>query len=157
MSRAGGATGSRRPGGGATGSRRPGGGAPDRGGAPGRTRLRLGASLAALAWVVGLFALSSWAVGDDVLDFWWRFPHDDKVVHATLYAVLGGLLRLATGRVGAAVAIAAAVGMADEIYQSTIPGRSPDPLDWVADVLGAFAGAALVTALARSRWGRALE
>jgi hypothetical protein len=128
-------------------------GATDRG--PRRRRLRRWAALAAVAWVIGLFALSSWAVGDGALDFWWRFPHDDKVVHAALYAVLGGLLRVASGRIGTSVAIAGAVGIADELWQSTIPGRSSDPLDWVADVVGALAGAALVGALARR--GRALE
>jgi hypothetical protein len=112
-------------------------------------RLRRWAALAAAAWVVGLFALSSWSAGEGALDFWWRFPHDDKVVHALLYAVLGGLLRIATGRVGATVALAGAVGLADEALQSTVPGRSADPLDWVADVLGAFVGAVLVSVLAR--------
>jgi hypothetical protein len=150
----------RRPGGGrgATrrrtreGARRPGPAA-----APRLERRRRWAALAALVWAAGLFTLSSWSVGDAALDFWWRFPHDDKVVHTMLYAVLGGLLRVATGRVGAAAAIAGAVGAADELWQSTIPGRSADPLDWLADVLGAFLGATLVSALARSRWGRALE
>jgi hypothetical protein len=116
-------------------------------------QLRRWAALAAVAWVVGLFALSSWSAGEGALDFWWRFPHDDKVVHALLYAVLGGLLRIATGRLAATLALAGAVGLADELLQSTVPGRSADPLDWVADVLGAFVGAWLVSVLAR-RHGR---
>jgi uncharacterized membrane protein YraQ (UPF0718 family) len=111
--------------------------------------LRRWAALAAAAWVAGLFALSSWSAGEGALDFWWRFPHDDKVVHALLYAVLGGLLRIATGRMAATLALAGAVGLADELLQSTVPGRSADPLDWLADVLGAFVGAALVSVLAR--------
>jgi peptidoglycan/LPS O-acetylase OafA/YrhL len=116
----------------------------------GRTRRqRRWAALAAVAWTAGLFALSSWSPGDGALDVWWRFPHDDKVVHGILYAVLGGLLRVATGRVLAAVTIAGGVGIADELYQATVPGRTADPLDWLADVLGALAGAALVTALPR--------
>jgi VanZ family protein len=110
--------------------------------------LRRWAALAAVIWVVGLFTLSSWSAGDGALDFWWRFPHDDKVVHALLYAVLGGLLRLATGRLPATLVLAGAVGLADEVLQSTVPGRSADPLDWVADVVGAFAGAMVATALA---------
>jgi hypothetical protein len=117
--------------------------------------LRRWAALAAVAWVVGLFALSSWPVGGGSLDFWWRFPNDDKVVHALLYAVLGALLRIATGSLATTLALAAAVGFADELLQSTVPGRSADPLDWVADVVGAFGGAllasVLVSVLARRR------
>ena len=47
---------------------------------------------AAALWVVALFTLSSWSPGGGALDFFWRFPHDDKVVHAGLYAVLGALV-----------------------------------------------------------------
>lgn len=119
-------------------------------------RLRRWAAWAAVAWVVGLFALSSWSVGDGGLDFWWRFPHDDKVAHGLLYAVLGGLLRIATGSLAATLALAGAVGLADELLQSTVPGRSADPLDWVADVGGAFVGAMLASVLAR-RLGRARD
>jgi VanZ family protein len=121
--------------------------------APPRTppALRRWAALAAVAWVVGLFVLSSWSPGAGTLDFRWRFPHDDKAVHALLYAVLGGLTRIATGRLATTLALAGAVGVADELLQSTVPGRSADPLDWVADVAGAFAGAALVGVLARRR------
>lgn len=117
-------------------------------------RARRAAWLAAALWVVGLFALSSWSAGGDgSLAFWWRFEGDDKVVHALLYAVLGALLRSAGPGIAAATALGGAVGVADELYQSTVPGRSPDPLDVAADVAGALVGAALVTSLARARRG----
>jgi hypothetical protein len=121
--------------------------APDRA----RPHLRRWAAWAAVAWAVGLFSLSSWSPGEGTFDAGWRFPHDDKVVHALLYAPLGALLRIATGRFAVALALAGSVGMADEVLQSAVPGRTADPLDWLADVAGAAAGAALVTVLAQRR------
>lgn len=116
------------------------------------------ALLAAAVWVAGLFTLSSLPLGGGSLDFWWRFAHDDKVVHAGLYAVLGALLRLGSGRTAVAVAGGGLVGILDEwLVQARVPGRQPDPLDLLADVAGAALGALVVGALARRRWGRALE
>lgn len=116
------------------------------------------ALLAAGLWVVALFALSSMPLGDGALDFGWRFAHDDKVVHAGLYAVLGALLRLGSGRATVAVAGAGLVGLLDEwLVQARVPGRHPDPLDLLADVAGAALGALAVGAVARRRRGRALE
>jgi VanZ family protein len=123
----------------------------------GRLRRRW-ALLAAALWVVGLFALSSLPLGDGSLDFWWRFEHDDKVVHAGLYAVLGALLRLGSGRPTVAVTGGGLVGILDEwLVQARVPGRHPDPIDLLADVVGAALGALAVGALARRRRGRALE
>ena len=76
---------------------------------------------------------------------------------AALYAVLGGLLRLATGRTGAAVAWAGAYGVSDEVHQAFVPGRSPDPLDWLADAFGAWVGAALVARAVRRARRRTVE
>lgn len=121
-------------------------------------RPRRWALLAAALWMVGLFALSSMPLGGGSLDFWWRFAHDDKVVHAGLYAVLGALLRLASGRPAVAVAGGGLVGILDEwLVQARVPGRHPDPIDLLADVVGAALGALAVGALARRRRGRALE
>ncbi len=121
-------------------------------------RRRRWALLAAALWVAGLFALSSMPLGGDSLDFWWRFAHDDKVVHAVLYAVLGALLRLGSGRGAVAVTGGGLVGVLDEwLVQARGPGRHPDPFDLLADVAGAALGALAVGALARRRRGRALE
>lgn len=70
--------------------------------------------------------------------------HSDKVLHFAAYAGLGGLL--AYGAAPAAlgplplIAIGSLYGASDEVHQSFVPGRSPDPLDWVADTLGVIAG-----------------
>lgn len=121
-------------------------------------RGRRWAWVGALAWAALLFALS--ATPGDQIGFDWpllSFPGSDKVVHAAVYAVLGGLLRLASGRTGIAVAWAGAYGVSDEAHQAFVPGRSPDPLDWLADVLGALTGAALVASFARRAGTRAVE
>lgn len=121
-------------------------------------RRRRWALLAAALWVVGLFALSSMPLGDGSLDFWWRFEHDDKLVHAGLYAVLGALLRLGSGRGAVAVAGGGLTGIVDEwLVQARVPGRHPDPFDLLADVVGAALGALAVSVLVRRRRGRALE
>ena len=123
-----------------------------------RHRRRRWALLAAALWVGGLFALSSMPLGGGTLDFWWRFAHDDKVVHAGLYAVLGALLRLGSGRTAVAVAGGGLAGVLDEwLVQARVPGRHPDPLDLLADVAGATLGALAVVALERRRRGRTLE
>lgn len=80
----------------------------------------------------------------------------DKVVHFTLYLVLG-LLALRTApnaswRVAIIAVVAiAAFGAVDEWHQRFVPGRSADPRDWVADALGGGAGAALALAARRRR------
>lgn len=106
---------------------------------------------AAAVWVAALFALSSAPLGGGALDFPWRFAHDDKLVHAGLYAVLGALLRLASGRVAPAAAGGLVVGLLDETIQSRVPGRHADPWDVLADVVGATAGALAVAWWLRRR------
>jgi VanZ family protein len=104
-------------------------------------RRRLSAGYAALAggWAAALFWASSRAS--------WPFA----VAYAVLAALVFGVL--APARLGAvrtavvAAAFAGAYGATDEWHQSFVPGRSADPLDFAADVIGAAAGAALVAAL----------
>ena len=83
-------------------------------------------------------------------------PHLDKVVHATLYAVLAALAARAlwsTQRRRAllvAAVCASLFGAFDEWHQQFIPGRSDDRYDWAADTIGASIGV-LITAAARAR------
>ena len=68
----------------------------------------------------------------------------DKLVHATMYAVLAWLTaRGATASVRAGIIVftaVAAFGALDEWHQRFIPGRMSDAADLVADVIGAGVG-----------------
>jgi VanZ family protein len=70
----------------------------------------------------------------------------DKLVHVAMYAILGLLtaraLEASSARTTlAAFAIVTLFGAADEWHQQFVPGRSPAPVDWAADTVGAMAGA----------------
>ncbi len=115
-------------------------------------------SLWLIAWYWGplalyaavIFILSSMSHPPIPLLPW---PHSDKVLHAIEYAGLGGLLARALalggrglsarGAVAAAVGLGALYGASDELHQVFVPCRTADPLDWMADVVGAAAGALL--------------
>ena len=115
--------------------------------------------LPAALYAAVIFALSAQA---DPLPFLPpEFLLHDKLLHGMAYAALGGLLvpgfrgagRSALAALLLAVGVSSLYGATDEIHQSFVPGRSPDPLDWVADTLGAALGAssALVASLALRR------
>ena len=91
----------------------------------------------------------------------------DKINHFIAYVVGGWLaasaLRLsrplspAPGSIALAVVIVAGFGVADEAVQAFTPGRTGGDLyDWVADLLGAAAGA-LLSALTQRRLNRAIS
>lgn len=85
----------------------------------------------------------------------------DKLVHACEYGVLGFLVVRAlrgTGTVSTslpaalvAILIGLVVGLADELYQAYVPGRSSDPLDYAVDALGLVISAALFLVLRATR------
>jgi VanZ family protein len=68
----------------------------------------------------------------------------DKLVHFAAYSVLGVLLARGQLRSGVSAAwvilVGILIGGLDELYQSTIPNRSTDALDWLADSLGVVFG-----------------
>ncbi|WP_169755385.1 VanZ family protein [Dissulfurirhabdus thermomarina] len=75
-------------------------------------------------------------------------------VHAAAYAGFGALLfrwratppaRTAPAFLWAVV-LASLYGLADEWHQVFVPGRTPDPMDWVADTAGAALGALVLVA-----------
>jgi VanZ family protein len=84
-------------------------------------------------------------------------PHQDKVGHAAAFASLAlftcavvslfqplsirGLVAVGLGLIGYAAL--------DEYTQGWVPLRTPDPLDWLADIAGILAGLALFVIL---RW-----
>jgi VanZ family protein len=69
--------------------------------------------------------------------------------HLSEYAVLATLVMLAERRRGllfaalVAIAVCAVYGVTDELHQAFVPLRVPDPVDWMTDVAGACAGAAV--------------
>jgi VanZ family protein len=76
----------------------------------------------------------------------------DKVLHAMVYGVLGGLCLAAAkktfaigavGLVAIAVAAASFYGLTDEFHQVFVPGRSADLRDAAADAMGALVGACI--------------
>ncbi|KAB7743361.1 VanZ family protein [Nostocoides sp. F2B08] len=71
-------------------------------------------------------------------------PHADKVVHALVFAlpaVLGVLAGLRPWLVGVILAVHAPVS--EVVQHLWIPGRTGDPWDVVADVVGVFIGLAI--------------
>lgn len=102
--------------------------------------------LPALAWASVIFAGSS-VPGSQIPGGF------AELGHLIEYAILGGLLVFAlwrglpadAGRVAwAALTLCALYGLSDEFHQAFVPMRTPDPLDWVTDVLGASVGLAVV-------------
>lgn len=74
------------------------------------------------------------------------FRLDDKFQHALAYAVLGALMwralnGKATGwkRMWMAFILTAVYALTDECHQSLTPNRRCDPLDLIADAIGALA------------------
>lgn len=82
----------------------------------------------------------------------------DKLAHFAAYAVLGLLLargqHLSGVSVGLVLVLGSVIGGLDELYQATVPGRSPEVGDWVADTLGVVAGVSLFHGWIRARPAR---
>jgi VanZ family protein len=92
---------------------------------------------AVCAWAAAIFALSS-VPGSRVPGRYGTLAH--FVEYAVLAMLLYGALRLDRSKTQAAllaVVIASAYGITDEIHQSFVPLRVPDPRDWVTDTAGA--------------------
>ena len=73
------------------------------------------------------------------------FPHQDKLIHAAAYAVMGILawrsfvyLNKPTTLISlVSILFCSVYGVSDEYHQSFIVGRDADVLDWFADTVGA--------------------
>jgi len=74
-----------------------------------------------------------------------HFEHQDKLIHATAYAVMAFLAWQAFAHrivnvhvlLCAVIAFASFYGISDEFHQSFVAGRNADVWDWLADTLGA--------------------
>lgn len=109
----------------------------------------------AIAYMALIWALSSQSNAISLPDLPWH----DKGAHFIEYAVLGALVAYAVLRTWPALGMLRALALAalltsawgylDEIHQAFVPGRNSDLRDWVADTLGAIAGAAITGVLDR--------
>ena len=86
----------------------------------------------------------------------------DKLAHLILYGVFGFLTVRSAWRpdAPARVLLIVLIGISafaalDELHQSLLGGRTPDHLDWYADVVGATLGG--IAATARLRWRERLS
>lgn len=72
-------------------------------------------------------------------------PPLDKVVHAFYYAVITQCLgRLICLRLSLSIFLALSIGIADELHQLYLPGRSADILDLIADAIGITLSALII-------------
>lgn len=82
----------------------------------------------------------------------------DKVAHFGMYGVLGFLLARGWSAVGwrrgawlLPLLIAVLLGVADELRQRSLPGRSAEVADWLADLAGASTGVFIAMRMGRRR------
>lgn len=97
-----------------------------------------------LAWSVLIFGLSSVPGGNYPQV---SFEHADKLVHVSLYLVLGLFSSFcfagtSAGLVGALI-YGLLFGLSDELHQIFVPQRSCSVGDWLADATGVFMGVGL--------------
>jgi VanZ family protein len=105
------------------------------------------------AWAAVIFVLSS-IPGRSFPKY--QVLSYDKVLHALVYSVLGGLCFLALRRtwpmktsrlLGLSVLLATAYGLSDEFHQLFVPGRCADLHDALADCIGGLIGASAVATM----------
>ena len=72
-----------------------------------------------------------------------------KLAHTAEYAILGGLIFRAVRSAPAAVLLASAYAVTDEVHQAFVTGRHGSPLDWLIDTGGAVLGVALASRLSQ--------
>jgi VanZ family protein len=70
-----------------------------------------------------------------------------KLAHTAEYAILGGLILRAVRSAPAAILLASAYAVTDEVHQTFVTGRHGSPLDWLVDTAGAILGVALAARL----------
>lgn len=100
------------------------------------------------AWAFFIFVVTTWRLPYRLI------PTDqpfDKLVHFSLYAVLGYLVTRALRVSGYRTVLAAGLGLLgtlsfaalDELHQFWVPTRAPMLNDWVADAVGLTVGTGL--------------
>lgn len=106
--------------------------------------IRKVAAAAAIGWMAVIFWLSS-LPGDAVPGRLGQFAHPLEYALLALPLYVSWRRSPSDGRAAAAaVLIAAAYAVTDELHQAFVPGRVPDVADWGLDVLGAGAAAIVI-------------
>ncbi|MDX8394809.1 MAG: VanZ family protein [Mariprofundaceae bacterium] len=90
------------------------------------------------------------------------FPHQDKLMHATAYALLAWFawqVILHTEKpklfcMMGSLLFCSLYGISDEWHQSFVPGRQADVWDWVADTIGAALMICVVVIMKSKRHGQ---
>ena len=93
-------------------------------------------------WAAVIFAFSSIPELGTGLGIWDTVLR--KLAHTVEYAVLGGLILRASRSAPAAVLLASAYAVTDEVHQTFVTGRHGSPVDWLIDTAGAVLGVALM-------------
>jgi VanZ family protein len=106
---------------------------------------RLSAWVPVVLWAAAIFTLSSIPDLGTGLGTWDTVLR--KLAHTAEYAILGGLLFRAVRNAPAAVLLASAYAVTDEVHQTFVAGRHGAPLDWVIDSAGAILGVAVAARL----------
>jgi VanZ family protein len=115
--------------------------------------IRIGCGVLAILWTAMIFWLSSSPDAQGTAQYL-TFPFADKAAHAVTFGILGALIYGATGRYWLAIVLASGYGLFDEVHQAFVPGRVSDPLDWLADTMGAFTAVTIVRYLTHRRLWR---
>jgi VanZ family protein len=108
---------------------------------------RLNSWAPVVLWAGLIFALSSIPDLGTGLGTWDTVLR--KLAHMLEYAILGALIFRAVRNEPAAVLIASAYAVTDEVHQAFVTGRHGSPVDWVIDSAGALLGVVAATRLAR--------
>ena len=103
----------------------------------GVTATRISSWIPVVLWAAVIFTLSS--VPD--LGTWDTILR--KLAHTAEYALLGALLYRAVRNAPAALLLASAYAVTDEIHQTFVSGRHGSPVDWLIDTAGAAIGVAI--------------
>ena len=105
---------------------------------------RIWATVTVLLAGAGLFVLGAQPVAVGLFS-----PPWDKLAHLATFAVIGMASGIASGAKGVVKAVccvagALVLGIADELHQMYLPGRSASWPDLIADALGGLLGAILL-------------
>ena len=113
-----------------------------------------------VCWIATIYKLSS-TPGNEINPWMFGIPFGDKLAHFAAFSagavLFFGALRLSSRLsprtvIALTIAVVALYGALDEWHQLYTPNRSgADVWDWLADAIGAIAGAFMADAVFRSR------